>query len=430
MPHPESSAFCPDCGPATVSHWVERVSAISEWILSPLEKPFGPIRRSFVWTLRRLHPEYLAIAFFHILAALRLGTITRDLDDRDNLRTKALWESAKKRGIEMREVRLFGKYETNFFVARYGNLLPIVFDGLPRPNYIARPHPQHSNVLENVGMSSESLDWMDDKGIMKKKFATAGIPVARGGTCFRLDSALKIFREVGPPLITKPNSGSRSRHTTVHIMNETELADAFRKAKELSPWVMVEEELQGMVYRGTVIGGNVVGVIRREFPFVTGNGKSTIRQLVGEENKNPLREGPVFHTIPMNEEVSEELAYAGLSWDRVPKKGQYVRLHQKMSRSFGAPTTDVTDITHPDNIALLEKTAEVLKDSVFGVDFIIGDISKSWREQKACGVIECNSLPFIDLHHYPFYGVPRDAAGELWKLIFPAAKLTSQPRAY
>jgi len=30
------------------------------------------------------------------------------------------------------------------------------------------------------------------------------------------------------------------------------------------------------------------------------------------------------------------------------------------------------------------------------------DITKSWREEQHCGIIECNSLPFIDLHHTLF----------------------------
>ena len=94
----------------------------------------------------------------------------------------------------------------------------------------------------------------------------------------------------------------------------------------------------------------------------------------------------------------------------------------KASRGLGGGATDVTDETHPDNIALLEKIAQVLDDPLVGVDFIIEDASKSWREQERCGVIECNSAPFIDLHLYPLKGKPRDTAGALWDLVYPASK--------
>ena len=99
-------------------------------------------------------------------------------------------------------------------------------------------------------------------------------------------------------------------------------------------------------------------------------------------------------------------------------------LNQKVSRSYGATTSDMTQITHPENTKLFEKIARVLGDSLVGIDFIISDISKSWMEQKRCGVIECNSLPFLDLHHYPFVGMPRDAAGALLDAVFPAKKIS------
>ena len=62
----------------------------------------------------------------------------------------------------------------------------------------------------------------------------------------------------------------------------------------------------------------------------------------------------------------------------------------------------------------------MLDDPLVGVDFMMDDMARSWKEQK-CGVIECNSLPFIDLHHFPLKGPARNAAGNVWDLIFGGA---------
>jgi len=83
--------------------------------------------------------------------------------------------------------------------------------------------------------------------------------------------------------------------------------------------------------------------------------------------------------------------------------------------------SDVTDDIHPDNRKLLEDAAAELNDPVVGIDFIIGDIKVSWKEQDRSGIIECNSLPFIDLHHYPLSGKPRNVAGAVWDIIFPGS---------
>ena len=61
----------------------------------------------------------------------------------------------------------------------------------------------------------------------------------------------------------------------------------------------------------------------------------------------------------------------------------------------------------------------LLNDAIVGVDFILGDITQSWRLQPRSGVIECNSLPFIDMHHYVMKGIPKNVAGALWDLVGP-----------
>jgi cyanophycin synthetase len=176
-----------------------------------------------------------------------------------------------------------------------------------------------------------------------------------------------------------------------------------------------------MVYRATVIGGKVVGVLRREPPHVIGDGTYTVKELIEQENKNPLRHGSIFHTLVVGPEAHTELKRQQLTLDSIPSAGQMVSLNQKVSRGEGASNSDVTDETHPDNIQLFEKIGQVLEDPLVGIDFIIPDMTNSWQEQD-CGVIECNAMPFIDLHHYPLTGKPRDAAGALWDLVFPDKK--------
>ena len=47
-----------------------------------------------------------------------------------------------------------------------------------------------------------------------------------------------------------------------------------------------------------------------------------------------------------------------------------------------------------------------------GFDFICEDISKPYFEQE-CAIIEANSCPSIDMHHYPVSGKVRNVAGRL-----------------
>lgn len=389
--------YCPDCGGSQVNHTLVYISVL----LTALVEPWTN------WT-ERLIPEskmeWLGPIIIKALTFLKLGNVTTKPEADDSLRTKALWDEAIARGIDMKEFRLFG-IGHDIFISRYRGEMRF-FDVLPRPK---KYNPR-------------GLEWMDNKNEMKKHFKKAGIKVADGGVASSVSEGLKIFNHLQKPVITKPNIGSRSRHTTTHISTKEEFISAFKKANMLSPWVMIEEELSGFVFRGTVINKKLVAVLRREPAYVIGDGVHKIHELVDIENKNPLRSGPIYHKLSLDEEADKELKHWHRTREDIPKNGEVVTLGQKTSRAVGGGITDMSDLVHPDNKELLEKVAETLDDPLIGVDFIMDDVAVSWKDQPRSGIIECNSAPFIDLHHYPLVGRPHNVAAKLWDIIYPESK--------
>lgn len=397
---------CPDCGEYPVNHAAQWVAVLLETASIPFFAPLDALMYRAKPRLQAVPFDRLALSALRALTFLRLGTMKTKVDERDSHRNQLLWEASEKRGVAMHHFRLLDRNDgVNFFVARVGKDVR-AFEGLPKPKRTQAP----------------SVAWMDDKGILKKKLTAAGIPMAKGRACRTFAQAQKTMHEVGTPVITKPSIGSRARHATLHITNEAELERGFAIAKQVSPWAIVEQELQGDLFRVTLVNGKVAAIVRREPPRVTGDGEHTVRELVQTENKDPRRDGRTFHKIVTNELADHELARQKLSWESVPKKGAIVTLHSYISRFYGGATADFTEHVHPENTALFEHIGRVLDDSLVGIDFIIGDMERSWREQKLCGVIECNSLPNIDLHHDVLYGKNRDIAGLLIELTFPQLK--------
>ena len=391
---------CKDCEPAQEIHWVAYMSVVLGMISEPF---FGLIELFFKNTAEAISKK-ISFPFYRLMTFLKLGHYVYKPDERDSWRSKCFWEEAERRGIKMYEFRL-GPIG-DIFIAEYKGK-KITFDGLPRPN----------------GEEAESLNWMDNKGIMKIKFQKEGIPVARGGVAWNFKGALKIFNSITKPVITKPNLGSRSRHTMIHLNTPEDLKIGFNKAKKLSPLVIIEEELRGYLFRGTLVGGKLVGVVRRDQPEITGDGIHTIQELLDKENERPERKGPLFHKIPIDKEALAELTRQEVKLEEIPKEGKVITFSQKTSRGCGGTTTEVTSIIHPDNKEMLEHIGTYLKDPLVGVDFIIEDITKSWHEEQHSGIIECNSLPFIDLHHYPLFGKADNVAGKLWDLVMPESKI-------
>lgn len=388
---------CEDCGGDAIFHELTYWSLLIDEIVRPIIAP-GPILRflghAFYGIERIVTP-----AIFSALVAVGAAKRIDEPDEHTMLLALMIWEEAKARGIQMWEFRLFN-LPRNIFVATYPNGKKIAFEGIPEPKG-----------------GNKRVWWMDNKAILKQKFAKLGLPIASGGSSYSLKHAMKIYERLVPPVIVKPYAGSASRHTVLHIDRPEELVRAFKVAKQVAPFAVIEEELVGPVYRATVVGGKLSATLRRDPPTVVGDGVHTIRELVEKENTHPARSGPYFHPIKLDEAAEKELAWKDYTFDSVPKSGTRVLLHQKVNWSVGGTTADVSDEVHPDNVALFEETARVLKAPIVGIDFIISDISTSWTEEERAGILECNSMPFFDNHHLPFEGKPRNVAGDIWDMV-------------
>jgi len=404
----DKKSACEECSGTDVVHWVHKVSAAVDTASRYLSQPFKKIAHLASRPIN-IFCDYIFPRVFRLLAKIGIGKVMLEPDERDSMRSKMMWTSGDKRGIKVFQYRLFDN-PANIFWAEYGGE-KITFEALPRPK----------------GYTSEALDWMDDKGVIKEIFQKNGVPTARGGRFFSFQSLRKQFYELEKPVIVKPSVGSRSRHTTIHIHNEDMLQKAFASAKKLSPFVILEEELRGSVFRIDLLGGKVAGILRRDPPFVFGDGILTIRELIMKENQNPKRHG-IFHDIPIDEYTKRELQNQGLSLLSVPEKGRKIMLHPKVGRTQGGTNANVRKDAHEDNIRLFERIAEVLADPLIGVDFIMEDINTSWRKQSRFGVIECNSIPFLDLHHFPYEGEPVDMMSELWEVVFPKVLMGTEKK--
>ncbi len=394
--------YCKDCEPAQENHIVAYMSVVMSYIGQPF---FNIMEMLFKSTAEAISSK-ASIPFLKTMVFLGFAHFSERPDSQDSLRTKCFWDEAIRRGIKMKEFHM-GPIKDSFIAEYKGKV--INFDGLPRG--------------DNDTESGDAINWMDNKGIMKKKFLKEGLPVARGGTAFTKRKALKIFNEITKPVITKPNLGSRSRHTLIHIDTPEKLIYGFKKAKKLSPLVVIEEELRGYLFRATLVNGKLVGVVRRDQPEVTGDGIHTLKELMDKENDRPERKGPIFHKIVIDPDAEVELKREGIKMEDIPAVGKVITFSQKTSRGIGGTTTEVTEIIHPENVKMLEKLGAYLKDPLVGVDLIIEKIEEPWYTEQHCGIIECNSLPFIDLHHYPLFGKSNNVAGKLWDYAMPESKM-------
>ncbi len=380
---------CIHCGNNPVNHPLTRWGNNLTLFLAP-RNPRSRVQYVFAHIAHAM--LRVMITLFSLLGVVRT---TPDRSRAVSKRGRVLWEEAHKRGIQMEAYRAFGKVGDSYRARVRGRT--IFFAGLPRPK-----------VSE-----SGSEYWLDDKWKLKQELMKHGVPVPSGFVCGSLDEARSAYRRLNSPVVVKPRIGSRGRHTTTHVSSETELERAFACARELCSEVVVEEHLAGAVYRGTVVGGRLVGVLAGEPPRVVGDGTSSICALV--EAKNASRRDGVSPVV-LGVQHESFLARTGYTPESVVEKGKTVDLLEKIGVSYGGHSAEVTPQTHQDICALLERAARVVDDPLIGFDFIIPDISGAPSLQR-WGIIECNSNAFINLHHDPVEGEPVNAASAVWEYV-------------
>lgn len=323
-----------------------------------------------------------------------LVKLSDDITKATTTRSKVIWEEARRRGIPMLQICIAGTC-TELYQATVHDKV-IYFESLPIP-----PH-----------LITDSQGWLDDKAILKEKLLDAGLPAARGGAFVNWREMKKVFKMLRKPVIIKPALGSRGRHTTTFIYTEKELKEAFRVGKQIADRLVMEEHLTGSVYRATIVNGKMVGNLRGDPPRITGNGTSTIRELIAEKNRTKRTEVKEVVVTPYIESFLSRNHY---TLDSVLPKEKTIDLIEKIGIGYGGYKAEEIDITHPETIRILEEVGRLVNFPVMGFDFIIPDIRKNPNEQY-WGVIECNSLPFIDLHHFPLEGTPVNVAKHVWDL--------------
>ncbi len=394
-----SKKVCVDCGKNPVPHFLY-------WYFESLNILLGPIRRCLlqnpiaIWFWGVGKKFQLAFIFLKLGQALGFVKIRGEINLCKVERAKVLWEEATRRGIKMQELLLLGKpFDT--YIADSNQLSAnqhrLIFSGLPRPaNY-----------------NNSALDWMDDKWLLKKKFIQENLPVPKGGTALTFKQAKQLFDQIYKPVIVKPRAGSRGRHTSIFVKDLKQLQVAYNLAKQLCAWVIVEEQVMGPVYRATVINYELCGVLRGDPPSVVGNGEQTIFELAEQKNNTAL---PQVKPMVLDSSVEKFLNLQQLSLTTILPCGQQVNLSEKVGVNYGGSSAEEYDICHPATKALFETASKVLNEPIVGFDFIIEDITKSYTEQR-CGFIEANSLPFINLHHSPLFGTPRNIAKKIWDMV-------------
>ena len=318
----------------------------------------------------------------------------------NDVHTKLIREAAARRGVDIERIH------DSIFLLKHGGKSVLFAEHMPALTPAASRSASH------------------DKHASKVFLERAGVDTPHGGifSSKDIEKGLEYANAIGYPVVIKPFMGTGGGGVTSDIRDDDHFRAAWESVKRPGRYI-VEKHIYGNDYRLFVVDGKFVCAAQRIPVNITGDGQSTVNELI--EKKNIERSANPYvgsKKIKLNAEMLRTLKGLGYDEQSVIPSDQRIQLVPVANIGTGGDSKDVTDEVHPGFAEIAIKAAHAIPGCFFGgVDLLVPDISKSPAQQRYA-ICEINTRCDIGLHNFPVFGQARDAAGALVEAIFPDAK--------
>ena len=289
-----------------------------------------------------------------------------------------------------------------------GNLVQLGYGAALRRIWTAETD-QTSAIAETISR---------DKDLTKELISSVGVPVPEGREVDSADDAWDAAEDIGVPVVVKPTDGNHGRGVFIDLTTREEVAKAYAIAVDEGSGVLVERSIPGIEHRLLVVGGKLVAANRSDLITVTGDGKSTVQELIDSQvNTDPRRGTTELHPlsfIRIDTAARIELERQGLTGDGVPAEGREVLIQRNANHAF-----DCTDEVHPATAQVAALAARVVGLDIAGVDLVCQDISQPLAGQGGA-IVEVNAGPSLLMHIKPGIGQPRPVGQAIVNNLFAA----------
>ncbi len=242
----------------------------------------------------------------------------------------------------------------------------------------------------------------DDKRATSRLLAAGGVSVPPQRAARSAEEASEAAAALGWPVVVKPVAEARQAGVSTEIRSPAELDAAIAKAGAFGWPVLVERHVPGRNYRLMVARGELLEVYERQPPQVTGDGVSTIAELVAQENARPHRgAGPRFLYPPIDlarRDAEPRTPYrdAGMTLASVPAEGALVRLSYYGGDGQGGLTLPVSH-AHPGYAQVVRRVHALVPLELCGIDLISPDIAAP-PGSATYWINEINAHPSLMIH--------------------------------
>lgn len=268
------------------------------------------------------------------------------------------------------------------------------------------------------GESSLGKKIIGDKYLAKRFLLNAGVSTPRGALADSSEAAIDLQKQYGTPIVVKPRFGLKGRGVSVNLTSPVEITEAFERANSIRGGVIVEEYIErDDEYRCLTTPDECVSVVRRILPNVTGDGQSTLLELIHQKNEQRKLNPSTFgRPTPIDRVTESYLHRNGLSYDYVPADREHLTVRDVGGLSSGGEPHECSDVVDE----RVKQSATEAASAIPGLSWGGVDVLTSRSTGKPY-VIEVNSDADIAGASFPLYGMPAPVAEGLWDIRFKTA---------
>lgn len=210
-----------------------------------------------------------------------------------------------------------------------------------------------------------------------------------------IDDAYAYAKEIGFPVIVKPNSGSQGSGVAL-VRTKKDLYAALRFVFKNDRIALVQKPVYGRDYRIVVLDDEIISAYERIPLSVTGDGHSSIERLLLRKQEAFLEDDRDTQLRCDDPRIARKLKHQSLSFRSVLPEGKKLFLLDNANLSTGGESDDVTSVIHPEFQKIAVRLTKDMGLRLCGVDLMVqGGIDE---EPGTYWVLEINAAPGLD--HY------------------------------
>jgi len=275
---------------------------------------------------------------------------------------------------------------------------------------ITKSYNRHFNTMDSLILAKNKKDTSD-------RLSKYNIPVPlyfeinlEGNDASAIQRKVK-EKGIQYPIVIKPVNGTFGNDVYTDIETKKEIENVISILKPKMKSVMIEEQIKGDCYRIFVFNNKVIDIIKREKPYIMGNGVDTVQILIDKRNKEQLAmklyEIKNISTIVIDKQ--------GYSLQSIPPKDTKIYISNVINMHNGARISRIPiDAVPSENIKLFLNVNKAMDITCSGIDYLSTDVTQIYYTNGS-KILEVNGTPDTEIHQI----IPFDFFKKVSDSIFP-----------